>query len=161
MLWCLTLHLPLCSPGGARSQGCKKAVGVRGRDSSVPHKGWPPAGGNGTPLQCPCLGDPIDRGAWGATVHGVATSQTRLKLLNTQSPVRWRGIQAKLEDNVGTAEGDFWLGRFRLRCQRTSLEVLRIQGRTEELGGPQDLCQRQSLFLVSSYCHLLHYIHTR
>ena len=27
--------------------------------------------GNGTPLQCSCLGNPMDRGAWRATVHGV------------------------------------------------------------------------------------------
>ena len=34
--------------------------------------------GNGTPLQYSCLGNPIDRGAWSAAVHGVAKSQTRL-----------------------------------------------------------------------------------
>ena len=30
------------------------------------------------PLQYPCLENPMDRGAWRATVHGVAESQTRL-----------------------------------------------------------------------------------
>ena len=35
--------------------------------------------GNGNPLQFPCLENPMDRGAWQATVHGVAKSQTRLK----------------------------------------------------------------------------------
>ena len=34
--------------------------------------------GNGNPLQYSCLKDPMDRGAWWATVHGVAKSQTRL-----------------------------------------------------------------------------------
>ena len=34
--------------------------------------------GNGNPLQCSCLENPMDRGAWWATVHGVAQSQTRL-----------------------------------------------------------------------------------
>ena len=34
--------------------------------------------GNGNPLQYSCLGNPTDRGAWQATVHGVAKSQTRL-----------------------------------------------------------------------------------
>ena len=33
---------------------------------------------NGTPLQCSCLENPMDRGAWWATVHGVAKSWTRL-----------------------------------------------------------------------------------
>ena len=35
--------------------------------------------GNGTPLQCSCLGNPMDRGAWWAAVHGVVKSRTRLK----------------------------------------------------------------------------------
>ena len=34
--------------------------------------------GNGTPLRYSCLENPMDRGAWWATVHGVAKSQTRL-----------------------------------------------------------------------------------
>ena len=34
--------------------------------------------GNGTPLQHSCLENPTDRGAWWATVHGVAKSRTRL-----------------------------------------------------------------------------------
>ena len=34
--------------------------------------------GNGNPLQYPCLGNPMDRGVWQATVNGVANSQTQL-----------------------------------------------------------------------------------
>ena len=34
--------------------------------------------GNGNPLQYSCLGSPMDRGAWWATVHGVAKSQIQL-----------------------------------------------------------------------------------
>ena len=34
--------------------------------------------GNGTPLQCSCLENPMDRGAWWAAVPGVAKSRTRL-----------------------------------------------------------------------------------
>ena len=37
-----------------------------------------PGEGNGNPLQYSCLENPMDRGAWWATVHGVAKSQTRL-----------------------------------------------------------------------------------
>ena len=37
-----------------------------------------PGGGHGNPLQDACLENPTDRGAWRATVHGVAKSQTRL-----------------------------------------------------------------------------------
>ena len=39
--------------------------------------------GNGNPLQCSCLENLRDRGAWQAMVHGVAESQTRLKWLST------------------------------------------------------------------------------
>ena len=34
--------------------------------------------GNGTPLQCSCLENPMDGGAWWAAVHGVTESQTQL-----------------------------------------------------------------------------------
>ena len=34
--------------------------------------------GDGTPLQCSCLENPMDEGAWQAAVHGVAKSRTRL-----------------------------------------------------------------------------------
>ena len=38
-----------------------------------------PGEGNGNPLQYSCLENPMDGGAWGATVHGVAKSRTRLR----------------------------------------------------------------------------------
>ena len=44
--------------------------------------GWEdsPGEGNGDPLQYSCLENPIDRGAWQATVHGVAKSGTHLRM---------------------------------------------------------------------------------
>ena len=45
---------------------------------SIPRLGRFPGEGNGNPLQYSCLGNPMDRGAWQATVHGVAKSRTRL-----------------------------------------------------------------------------------
>ena len=39
--------------------------------------------GNGTPLQCFCLENPRDGGAWWAAVYGVAQSRTRLKRLSS------------------------------------------------------------------------------
>ena len=44
-----------------------------------------PGGGNGNPLQYSCPGNPMDRGAWRATVHGVAKIQTRPKRLSTDT----------------------------------------------------------------------------
>ena len=40
---------------------------------------------NGSPLQCSCLENPRDRGAWWAAVYGVTQSRTRLKWLSTSS----------------------------------------------------------------------------
>ena len=45
---------------------------------SIPGSGRSPGEGNGNPLQYSCLGNPMDRGAWWATVHRVAKSQTQL-----------------------------------------------------------------------------------
>ena len=44
--------------------------------------------GNGNPLQCSCLENPRDGGAWSAAVYGVAQSQTQLKQLNSSSSSR-------------------------------------------------------------------------
>ena len=41
---------------------------------SIPELGRSPIGGNGNPLQYPCLGNPMDREAWRATVCGVIKS---------------------------------------------------------------------------------------
>ena len=42
----------------------------------IPESETSPGGGNGNPLQYSCLENPMDRGAWRATVHGVTKSQT-------------------------------------------------------------------------------------
>ena len=52
--------------------------------------------GNGNPLQCSCLENPGDGGAWWAAVYGVTESQTRLKwlsssILETIAPKQWPG----------------------------------------------------------------------
>ena len=52
--------------------------------------------GNGNPLQCSCLENPRDRGAWWAAVYGVAQSQTQLKWLSSSSSkVKWDLYQCK------------------------------------------------------------------
>ena len=45
---------------------------------SIPGSGRSPGEGNGNPLQYSCLENPVDRGAWWATVHRVAKSRTQL-----------------------------------------------------------------------------------
>ena len=45
---------------------------------SIPGSGRSPREGNGNPLQYSCLENPMDGGAWWATVHGVSKSRTQL-----------------------------------------------------------------------------------
>ena len=47
--------------------------------------------GNGSPLQCSCLENPRDGGAWWAAVYGVVQSRTRLKWLSSSSR-KWKGF---------------------------------------------------------------------
>ena len=49
-----------------------------GDPGSSPGLGRFPGGGHGNPLQYSCLENPVDRGAWWATVHGFSMSRTRL-----------------------------------------------------------------------------------
>ena len=62
-------------PGG--SEGKASACNAGDLDS-IPGSGRSPGERNGNPLQDSCLENPMDRGTWWATVHGVAKSRTRL-----------------------------------------------------------------------------------
>ena len=78
VLYCqVELHhsIPLGFPAG--SDG-KESTCDAGDPDSIPGLGRSPGEGNGNPLQDSCLENPMDRGAWWATVHGVANSQTQL-----------------------------------------------------------------------------------
>ena len=55
-------------------------VGAAGDSGSIPGSGKSPGVGNGNPLQYSCLENPMDRGAWRATVHELTKSQTRLSM---------------------------------------------------------------------------------
>ena len=56
--------------------------------------------GNGTPLQCSCLENPRDGGAWWAAVYGVAQSRTRLKWLSSSSSPPGSGCFSFLSPTV-------------------------------------------------------------
>ena len=56
----------------------KKSSCNAGDMGSIPGLGRSPGEGNGNPLQYSCLENPMERGAWGITVHGVAKSQMGL-----------------------------------------------------------------------------------
>ena len=66
----LVVKNPLAKAGDVRVAGL------------IPGLGISPGGGHGNPLQYSCLENPMDRGAWGSTVHRVVRSRIRLKRLS-------------------------------------------------------------------------------
>ena len=62
------LHTYLDFPGGSVA---KNLLANAGDVGLIPGSGRSPGDGNGNPLQYSCLGNPMDRGAWQAAVHGV------------------------------------------------------------------------------------------
>ena len=93
--WCFGLRMNLSSTSGLRNRaktdrglgdGPRLPGGSDGKESAcsggnpglVPRSGRSPGEGHGIPLQYSCLKNPMDRGAWQATVHGVTRSWTQL-----------------------------------------------------------------------------------
>ena len=68
------------------------------------------------PLQCSCLENPRDGGAWGAAVYGVAQSRTRLKRLSSSSAIQEGLPGGSVVKNQSASAGDVGfipgLGRF-------------------------------------------------
>ena len=104
------------------------------RETRVQSLGWEdsPGEGNGNPLQYYCQENPMDRGAWYATVHGVAKSRTRLSdwsdlmsdfPLNIQSidtlpSSSYPGLVAQMVKHLTAT----WETRVRFLCGEDSLE---------------------------------------
>ena len=63
-------------PGRAMVNNLPANAGEARDSGSIPGLGRSPGEGDGNPLQYSCLENPMDRGAWWATVHGVAKNQT-------------------------------------------------------------------------------------
>ena len=100
--WCLEGWLGF--PGGSVVKNAPASAGDMG---SIPGSGRSPGEGNGNPLQHSCLGNPMDRKAWWATVHEV----TRVRhdgahtecwslvpvALEETTPGRWQELGSQLE----------------------------------------------------------------
>ena len=63
-------------PGGSVVKNLPDGAGHTRDARSIPELGRPPGVGNDNPLQHSCLENPMNRGAWPATVRGIAKSQT-------------------------------------------------------------------------------------
>ena len=87
-LWfCRSIKVYLGSPGGTSSKEPICQFRRYKRCGFDPGSERSPGGGHGNPLQCSCLKNPMNRGAWWATVYGVAKSQTQLKQLSMHTKV--------------------------------------------------------------------------
>ena len=76
--WCWEFCYSQSIRGFLGGSDGKESAYNAGDLSPIPGSGRSPREGSGNPLQYSCLENPMDRGAWWATVHGVAKSQTRL-----------------------------------------------------------------------------------
>ena len=80
---------------------------------------------NGNPLQCSCLENPRDRGAWWPAIYGVAQSRTRLKRLSSSSSSR-ASLIAQLVKNLPANRRpwfDSWVKKIRWRRDRLPTSV--------------------------------------
>ena len=68
---------------GRRDADVENGHGDRGQDEESSGDVYTLGEGNGNPLQCSCLENPVDRGAWWAAIYGVTQSRTRLKRLSS------------------------------------------------------------------------------
>ena len=83
----------------------------------IPELGRPPGAGNGNPLRYSCLENPMDRGAWWATVHRITRNQTRLKWLGTHSCVAVRSCIS--QGSPGNRTKRIYLERKKKKKERT------------------------------------------
>ena len=117
-------HVKLGFPSDSIVKNPPANAGASGDAVLIPGSGRSPGGENANPLQYSYQGNPMDRWAWWATVHGVIEGQTRLKWLstsckisisrNTSLAAEWRMSSMVEERKEGHCSGPgkkwWWLG---------------------------------------------------
>ena len=90
----LIIHLNMASPSTQRASlvaQCERAHVRCRRPGLIPGSGISPGVENSKPVQYSCLGNPMDRGAWQATVHGIAKDSDTIWWLKNNSVLPFRG----------------------------------------------------------------------
>ena len=93
--------LRLRFPGGLVVENPPTNAGDTGDLGSIPGWGRFLGGGNGSPLQCYRLGNPVDRGAWRAAVPGVVKESDTTQRLNNDNKDAWRGLPGGIGSPIG------------------------------------------------------------
>ena len=108
-------------PGGSDGKASACNAGDLG---SIPELGKSPGERNGNPLQYSCLGNPMDRGTWWATAHGVTKSQTRLSDFISLSIITLNvdGLNAPVKKDRVTE----WIKKIRPICIPITRDSLQI-----------------------------------
>ena len=103
---CMCVMSSLCCraaiglPGGSAVKNLPANAGDTGNTGSIPGSRKSPGEENGSLLQRSCLGNPMDRRPWRATVPGVAESQTQLNTWHFNCPAQERGgVPCKAESS--------------------------------------------------------------
>ena len=112
--YCILIRIYRIQDFPGSSDG-KASVYNAGDPGSIPGLGRSAGEGNGNPLQYYCLENPMDRGAWQATVHGVAKSWTRLSDFTIESI---KMVQMNLfagQEQRQTQRMDMWTQREKRR----------------------------------------------
>ena len=108
------MYLP--SDFGLPGDSAVRNLPANARDIAlIPGSGRSLGGGNGNPLQYSCLGNPMDRGAWRATVHGVTKSWTHRETELTHAR-RWMAHALKLPHSLKAFSKALFLGKVREGC---------------------------------------------
>ena len=108
------------------SSDCKVSAYNAGDLGSIPRSGRLPGEGNGIPLQYSCLENPMDRGAWWATAHGVAKSWTRLSdFISLSHLSEDRSVPLKTDPRMTSPTASVCVSFGRVLC-RQGLSVINV-----------------------------------
>ena len=99
--------------------------------------GRSPAGGHGNPLQYPCLENPMDSGAWWATVHRVEKSRPRMRRLSSHA-------HAQLSVSLRAQTGQVTFSQQKWSWERVG---------SQEEGKRNQSCRQQLFYLTSPQTH--------